>query len=385
MLQVTHIHGPILEETHYYPFGLTMAGISSKAMGRIDNRYKFNGGSELANKEFSDGSGLELYETAFRSYDPQLGRFHQIDPLADMYSDMSTYAYGSNSPILWNDPMGLNPQRPNYTETEGLRGGGKLQNPYDRQSAYDPTASMINNSQFWSTVTDLYNTENGGYMSNSKDGWQSYEFHTQEEAYWYGGAYVDYYNSWGVGGTTDRSSFQAEFSGSFGYEYETPVFVTGYKTKDGWVTTNMDEVLSQLKNNGAFWSDPMVSFAGNAINGLGTSLETTFQFVEGGQRLANRLAGTSYPILEAGSLGKAAGRGFALAGVVMTGIDIYRSKELKAHHVADLTITGSVYAVSLSVPVFGWIFGGAYFITDMIVQYKTRMSITENLFDSGKY
>ncbi|RYY68497.1 MAG: hypothetical protein EOO13_12160, partial [Chitinophagaceae bacterium] len=106
-LQVVHNRGPILEETHYYPFGLTMAGISSKAAGSLLNRYKFNDGTELSNGEFSDGSGLELYETPFRGYDPQIGRFWQIDAMADDYEGWSPYVFSFNNPINLNDPSGL--------------------------------------------------------------------------------------------------------------------------------------------------------------------------------------------------------------------------------------------------------------------------------------
>lgn len=43
-LQVGHKPGPIVEETHYYTFGLVMNGISAKGRNETaDNKLKFNG------------------------------------------------------------------------------------------------------------------------------------------------------------------------------------------------------------------------------------------------------------------------------------------------------------------------------------------------------
>lgn len=87
-LQVTHIAGPVVEETHYYPFGLTMAGISSK----VASKASVNKKNKFQNQELNDDLGFINYEFKYRNHDPQIGRFIQVDPLSESYVHNSLYA-----------------------------------------------------------------------------------------------------------------------------------------------------------------------------------------------------------------------------------------------------------------------------------------------------
>lgn len=99
--QVSHERGPILEETHYYPFGLVMTGISSRAAGNIESKQKF------VSQELDEELDLNWYQFRFRNHDPQIGRFLQVDPLADQFVYNSTYAYAENRVINGVDLEGL--------------------------------------------------------------------------------------------------------------------------------------------------------------------------------------------------------------------------------------------------------------------------------------
>jgi RHS repeat-associated protein len=104
-LQVVENHGPLLEETHYYPYGLTMAGISDRAWNKQPNYFHYEG-NEMQDEEWGNGTGLEEYDFHARFYDQQIGRWNTQDPIVNAESPYSAMA---NNPANLTDANGKCP------------------------------------------------------------------------------------------------------------------------------------------------------------------------------------------------------------------------------------------------------------------------------------
>ncbi|WP_082482122.1 DUF6443 domain-containing protein [Flavobacterium sp. Leaf359] len=107
----------IIEENHYYPFGLKHTNYSSdwNSFQRIDEKVNLRPGRPIApleykykynGKEFQDELGLNFYDYGARNYDPAIGRWMNIDPLAEQLYSNTPYNYVSNNPLNFIDPDG---------------------------------------------------------------------------------------------------------------------------------------------------------------------------------------------------------------------------------------------------------------------------------------
>jgi RHS repeat-associated protein len=77
----------------YYPFG--MQRISGGTLGR----YGFNGMESIDEVSGAKNS----YDFGARLYDPRIGRWLSIDPLASKYPSLSPYNFVNNNPIIYVD------------------------------------------------------------------------------------------------------------------------------------------------------------------------------------------------------------------------------------------------------------------------------------------
>ncbi|WP_299362488.1 RHS repeat-associated core domain-containing protein, partial [Winogradskyella sp.] len=93
----------IIEENNYYPFGLKHRGYNDVVSANVNSqasKYKYNG------KELNDELGLDWYDFGARNYDASLGRWMNLDPLAEKYTNLSPFSYVANNVINAIDPDG---------------------------------------------------------------------------------------------------------------------------------------------------------------------------------------------------------------------------------------------------------------------------------------
>lgn len=91
--------GTVVQANDFYPLGTPFS--DSISLRNINFQpYKYNA------KELDRMHGLDWYDYGARMYDPVIGKWNAVDPLAEKYYGVSPYAYCANNPVIFVDPDG---------------------------------------------------------------------------------------------------------------------------------------------------------------------------------------------------------------------------------------------------------------------------------------
>jgi RHS repeat-associated protein len=97
--KVEHTKSPVIQTDEYYPFGLTFN--SYRRENSVVNRIKFQG------QEHIDELNLGWDSFKWRNHQPDIGRFFNVDPLAEKYVYNSPYAFSENKVVAHRELEGL--------------------------------------------------------------------------------------------------------------------------------------------------------------------------------------------------------------------------------------------------------------------------------------
>jgi RHS repeat-associated protein len=107
----------VIEENHYYPFGLKHTGYNSDKMMLVKEAsilkikpvpplFKTSYDKKFNGKSWETDLSLNVYDFHARGYMPDIVRTFQQDPLAEKFSNMSPYSFLNNNPLYFVDPDG---------------------------------------------------------------------------------------------------------------------------------------------------------------------------------------------------------------------------------------------------------------------------------------
>jgi RHS repeat-associated protein len=159
---IEYSNGEVLQENHYYPFGLAYEGPWVNDAAR-DNMYQYNG------KEINDDFGLNLNDYGARWYDASVGRFLAVDKFADGYVGFSPFSYVANNPLKFIDVNGdyidiYNPQGEFVMSIDD--GKKKAVGLYFKQSCIDDNGK----EKFSNGIAFEYNDEKEDRENATKNG-----------------------------------------------------------------------------------------------------------------------------------------------------------------------------------------------------------------------
>ena len=159
--------GTIVETNDFEPFGNR---IDNPGSAMTSNRYRFSG-----KEEQTTGPESGLLDFGARMYNPTLGRWMGIDPLAEKYFGSSPYTYCGNSPIRFFDPDGrkwvdgkgramwTNGKWTQHATRDAMRVGIAMRATKTGRAVFDRVAASSANIQVQiSPKTVVSEDENGG-------------------------------------------------------------------------------------------------------------------------------------------------------------------------------------------------------------------------------